>query len=66
MTSSPQSANDPKIDPQPAAALSKVPAKAVTADQVRRAFETGRYPYRYRMSRRTYEVEKAALQAELL
>ena len=66
MTSSPESATEPKIDPQPAAALSKVPAKAVTADQVRRAFETGRYPYRYRMSRRTYEAEKAALQAELL
>lgn len=35
-------------------------------DAVREAFETGRYPYRTRMSRRQYEAEKALLQAELL
>ena len=39
---------------------------AVTADQVRRAFETGKYPYSRKMGRRAYEAEKAALQAELL
>ncbi|MDO5606271.1 MAG: polyphosphate kinase 2 [Paracoccus sp. (in: a-proteobacteria)] len=38
----------------------------VTPDQVRAAFETGRYPYAHRMARRTYEMEKAQLQAELL
>ncbi len=40
--------------------------KAATADQVRRAFETGKYPYTTRLSRRAYETEKAALQSELL
>ena len=38
----------------------------VSADQVRDAFETGRYPYAKKMGRRSYEAEKAALQAELL
>lgn len=38
----------------------------VSADQVREAFETGRYPYARKMGRRKYEQEKAALQAELL
>ncbi|MDA0963412.1 MAG: polyphosphate kinase 2 [Proteobacteria bacterium] len=37
-----------------------------TADEVRRAFETGRYPYRSRMGRAEYEAIKAQLQAELL
>ncbi len=40
--------------------------KAATADQVRRAFETGKYPYTTRLSRHAYETEKAALQSELL
>ena len=40
--------------------------KAPRADQVRRAFETGKYPYSNQLSRRAYEAEKAALQAELL
>ncbi len=35
-------------------------------EQVRRAFESGRYPYRTKMPRRKYEAEKAQLQAELL
>lgn len=54
---------------QPTGALQEVPVspqKAVTADDVRRAFESGKYPYRSRLSRSTYEAEKAALQAELL
>ena len=38
----------------------------VTPDQVRAAFESGRYPYPRRMARRAYEIEKALLQAELL
>ncbi|MFP7672660.1 polyphosphate kinase 2 [Marivita sp. S0852] len=50
-------------------ALNEVPApaaRAVGADEVRRAFETGKYPYSRRLSRRAYEAEKAALQSELL
>jgi len=38
----------------------------VTADQVREAFETGRYPYGRKLARAVYEKEKAQLQAELL
>lgn len=37
-----------------------------TADQVRQAFESGKYPYPRKMARRGYELEKARLQAELL
>lgn len=45
------------------------PAKAfpkVTPDQIRQAFETGKYPYTRKLARREYEAEKARLQAELL
>lgn len=38
----------------------------VTADKIREAFETGRYPYGRKMARVAYEAEKAQLQAELL
>ena len=44
----------------------KVRAAAPPADEIRRAFETGIYPYEDRLSRRSYERQKAALQAELL
>lgn len=37
-----------------------------TPDEIRRAFETGEYPYDVKLSRRSYEREKARLQAELL
>ncbi len=37
-----------------------------TSEEVRRAFETGEYPYDTKLSRRSYEREKAKLQAELL
>lgn len=37
-----------------------------TQEQVRRAFESGRYPYPRKLGRRTYEADKARLQAELL
>ncbi len=69
MPSSQAIAADAKIEPQPKGALPEVPVspqKAVTADEVRRAFESGKYPYRSRLSRSSYEAEKAALQAELL
>ncbi|MBO9467434.1 polyphosphate kinase 2 [Tropicibacter sp. R15_0] len=35
-------------------------------DDIRRAFETGEYPYSEKLSRKAYENEKAQLQAELL
>jgi len=35
-------------------------------DAIRRSFETGEYPYRRKMSRPSYEKQKAALQVELL
>ena len=35
-------------------------------DAVRRVFETGKYPYRDKLTRKPYEREKAALQVELL
>ncbi len=38
----------------------------VSTDQIREAFESGKYPYRRKMARAKYEAEKAALQAELL
>ena len=69
MPSSPAIAPETQTAPQPTGALPegpKTPAHAVTADQVRRAFESGKYPYRSRLSRNAYETEKAALQAELL
>ena len=34
-----------------------------TADEIRRAFEQGVYPYGDRLGRRTYERQKAQLQA---
>ncbi|MEQ8367252.1 MAG: polyphosphate kinase 2 [Roseicyclus sp.] len=34
--------------------------------EIRQAFETGHYPYEDRLSRRSYEAQKAKLQAELL
>ncbi|MCE8525819.1 polyphosphate kinase 2 [Ruegeria pomeroyi] len=37
-----------------------------TPESVRHAFESGKYPYSRKMSRRPYEAEKAMLQAELL
>ncbi len=44
-----------------------VPANAApSVEAIRKAFESGRYPYKDRMSRRTYEKRKALLQAELL
>ncbi len=63
-------------DPPNVEALGRPAAKPVvrqptakrpaSPEEVRRAFETGRYPYRAKMPRRTYEAEKADLQAELL
>lgn len=41
-------------------------AKTPSAEEVRRAFESGEYPYDKKLSRRTYEAQKAKIQAELL
>ncbi|WP_171178498.1 polyphosphate kinase 2 [Ruegeria sp. HKCCD8929] len=41
-------------------------AAETTADKVRDAFESGKYPYKVKMARKEYEKEKAKLQAELL
>lgn len=38
----------------------------VTPDNIRAAFETGKYPYAKKIGKRAYEAEKADLQAELL
>ncbi|TNF64564.1 MAG: polyphosphate kinase 2, partial [Rhodobacteraceae bacterium] len=56
--------------PKPAAkarpAGAKAPVAPPSADEVRRAFETGKYPYRNRLRTAEYEEIKASLQAELL
>jgi polyphosphate kinase 2 len=64
----------PEAPAVPAAAVETVedaahgpaPRPTPTPEEVRRAFESGRYPYRDRMGRRVYEQTKAQLQAELL
>ncbi|MFY0309508.1 polyphosphate kinase 2 [Leisingera sp. D0M16] len=48
---------------QPAAAAAP---RTPSAEDIRRAFESGEYPYPRKMARRVYEAEKARLQAELL
>ena len=41
-------------------------AKSHDPETIRRAFETGEYPYKRKMRRKTYEKHKAELQIELL
>ena len=65
----PPSSSQPPSQPQPPEAARPSGPKTfptVTPDQVRAAFESGRYPYARRMARKGYEAEKALLQAELL
>ncbi|MDF1871465.1 polyphosphate kinase 2 [Vannielia sp.] len=53
----------------PAAAIKDAAKNSLAvpqADGLRAAFERGEYPYDKRMSRRSYEAQKAHLQAELL
>ena len=58
---------DAKPEAPAAAPVAKKKAQAApTAEQVRQAFESGRYPYRKKLARRDYEMTKAQLQAELL
>ena len=49
-----------------AASPVEVHAPAPTPDAVRRAFESGEYPYKTKLGRKSYEKQKAELQAELL
>ena len=60
----------PAPDPQAASddtgAQAQLRPAAPSAEAVRKAFESGNYPYRRKLARRTYEAEKAKLQAELL
>lgn len=66
----------PRPDPPPGAIGAATPGgpgapkptrrPAPSPEEVRRAFESGDYPYETRLSRRSYEVHKARLQAELL
>ncbi len=44
----------------------KKASKAPSPEEVREAFESGKYPYSSKLPRRQYEAEKAKLQAELL
>lgn len=53
----------PAADQSPQARIRR---HAPTPDEIRRAFETGEYPYDTKLSRRSYERQKAQLQAELL
>jgi len=53
----------------PASTAAPVAAKSAakpSPEQVRKAFESGKYPYTGKLARRTYEADKAQLQAELL
>lgn len=76
----PHSGRTPDAAPQPALDTDTAESKAdqgdsatgpkqfptPSPDEVRRLFESGRYPYPHRLGRVAYEAEKAQLQAELL
>ncbi|MHA7868957.1 MAG: polyphosphate kinase 2 [Salipiger thiooxidans] len=65
----PPPGTDPAPDSGPEAQLPGGRAArraAPTPDEIRYAFETGAYPYDSKLSRRSYERQKAKLQAELL
>lgn len=55
-----------KVDAEAADNEVKSADNEPTAEELRRAFEKGEYPYATKLSRRSYEKQKAALQAELL
>ncbi|MGC9420437.1 MAG: polyphosphate kinase 2 [Rhodovulum sp.] len=57
--------------PKPASRGRRTPSGAThvpyaSPDTIAHAFESGEYPYKEKMSRRSYEAQKARLQAELL
>lgn len=66
MTESPTNPSAANIIQTPAPSRPTQKSNAPTAEQVRHAFESGEYPYDTRLSRRSYERQKAQLQAELL
>jgi polyphosphate kinase 2 len=57
---------EPGITPRPGPAGRPQQFPTVDPQAIREAFETGTYPYGRPMGTRTYEAEKARLQAELL
>ncbi len=54
------------LDKTPAPKARKPRSGKVTRDQIVQAFESGKYPYDDKLHRRSYEAQKAKLQAELL
>ena len=62
----PQTRPDAGAEAHPAPQRRRLHAPAPTPDEIRHAFETGEYPYQTKLSRRSYERQKAQLQAELL
>ncbi|MBO9444555.1 polyphosphate kinase 2 [Ruegeria sp. R14_0] len=52
--------------PANVAAMAEAKPAEPSPERIRQAFESGKYPYGRKMARKTYEVEKAQLQAELL
>lgn len=61
----------PQANPAEEAPAEEAPAPRLrrptpSVAEIRAAFETGEYPYQTRLSRRSYEAQKARLQAELL
>jgi polyphosphate kinase 2 len=62
----PPVAKAPASQKSPTARPAQAKAPRPMSEQIRQAFETGKYPYTNRIGRRAYEAEKARLQAELL
>ncbi|WP_299354468.1 polyphosphate kinase 2 [uncultured Shimia sp.] len=62
-----KAAEEAKASVQPNGAVAaKARKTSPSAEEIRRAFESGEYPYDTKLSRRTYETQKAKIQAELL
>ncbi|MCT4684708.1 MAG: polyphosphate kinase 2, partial [Roseicyclus sp.] len=70
VTDAPDSAQAPASAPDNDSAPAARPARArrvqPTSAEIRQAFESGEYPYATKLGRRSYEAQKAKLQAELL
>jgi len=62
----PELAEPARLKPAPAKYAWMPDPDSLTQDEIRKFFESDRYPYRYKMARAPYEAEKARLQAELL
>ncbi len=55
-----------RLKPAPKGHVWKPDASKLSTEEIRKYFESDRYPYRYKLARAPYEKEKARLQAELL